>query len=238
MSSLSHGSKGVAPLDGNSRAAEARRFTRGRLTLVLVPLAVIALLVTYAVTNRPSASTTVITTATTIRAQPSGQVLLNATFDDGQLDPAVWNTCHWWADKGCTIASNDELEWYVPEQVSVSEGALQLTADRAPVRGSDGRSYDFRSGMVTTGPPPMTEDAPAKLAFAYGSVEARLRVPAGPRPLARAVAAAGKSRVAPRDRPPRGHRSGAEQGAHAPASEGIGQVTQQGIHGTGTEPGR
>jgi beta-glucanase (GH16 family) len=33
--------------------------------------------------------------------------------------------------------------------------------------------------MVTTGPPPMTDDAPAKLAFTYGSVEARLRVPAG-----------------------------------------------------------
>jgi hypothetical protein len=58
---------------------------------VLVPLVVIALLVTYAVTNRPSASTTVITTTTTTRAQSSGQVLLNATFDGAQLDPAVWN---------------------------------------------------------------------------------------------------------------------------------------------------
>jgi beta-glucanase (GH16 family) len=33
--------------------------------------------------------------------------------------------------------------------------------------------------MVTTGPPPMREDAPAKLAFTYGGVEARLRVPEG-----------------------------------------------------------
>ena len=45
--------QGVAPLDDNCRATEARRFTRGRRTLVLVPL--------------------------------------NATFDDAQLDPAVWN---------------------------------------------------------------------------------------------------------------------------------------------------
>jgi beta-glucanase (GH16 family) len=146
---------------------------------VLVLLAVVALLVTCSVTSRPSAETSTPTTATTPTAQPSSHVLLNATFDDGRLDPAIWNTCHWWADKGCTIASNDELEWYVPEQVSVADGALRLTADRASVRGSDGRSYEFRSGMVTTGPPPMTEDAPAKLAFTYGSVEARLRVPTG-----------------------------------------------------------
>jgi beta-glucanase (GH16 family) len=109
----------------------------------------------------------------------SHKVLLNATFDDGQLDRSIWNTCHWWADRGCTIATNDELEWYVPGQVSVADGALRLTAERNPVQGSDGRTYEFRSGMVTTGPPPMQEDAPAKLAFTYGSVEARLRVPAG-----------------------------------------------------------
>src|SRR3712207_1131709 len=78
---------------------------------------------------------------------PPGNVLLNATFDDGELDSAVWNTCHWWADRGCTIATNNELEWYVPEQVSVSDGALRLTADREPIQGSDGKPYDFRSGM-------------------------------------------------------------------------------------------
>jgi beta-glucanase (GH16 family) len=110
---------------------------------------------------------------------PPGNVLLNATFDDGKLDRTIWNTCHWWADRGCTIATNNELEWYVPGQVAVADGALRLTADWEPIRGSDGRLYEFRSGMVTTGPPPMQEDEPAKLAFTYGSVEARLRIPAG-----------------------------------------------------------
>ena len=42
--------------------------------------------------------------------------------------PAVWNTCHWWGDEGCTISSNDELEWYRPEQVSVV--GRRTTADR------------------------------------------------------------------------------------------------------------
>jgi beta-glucanase (GH16 family) len=163
-----------------SRATETRRPTGRRVAVAAVLLAVVALLVAYVVTTRPSSSTTTTTTTTTSKkAQPSRQVLLDATFDGGRLDAATWNTCHWWADRGCTIATNDELEWYLPGQVSVADGALRLTADRAPVMGSDGKSYEFRSGMVTTGPPPMTEDAPAKLAFTYGSVEARVRIPAG-----------------------------------------------------------
>lgn len=154
------------PDRGRPRPTTVQRVT----TLALVLLAVGTLLVAYTVTAGRAAGTGV-----TAR---SSQVLLDATFDDGRLDPAVFNTCHWWADSGCTIATNDELEWYVPEQVRVADGALRLTAERAPVRGSDGNTYEFRSGMVTTGPPAQ-EDAPAKLAFTYGSVEARLRVPAG-----------------------------------------------------------
>ena len=143
--------------------------SRGLLPLVLLVVTILlggCTPITDGATN-PQAST------------PPGNVVLNATFDDGKLDRAVWNTCHWWADRGCTIATNNELEWYVPGQVSIADGALRLTADRNPIRGSDGKSYEFRSGMVTTGPPPMQEDEPAKLAFTYGSVEARLRVPAG-----------------------------------------------------------
>ena len=107
----------------------------------------------------------------------SGQrVLLDESFDSGPLDTNVWNTCHWWDDDGCTIASNDELEWYRPEQVTVADGALRLTATPDPYRAPDGRTYDYRSGMVTTGPTP---DGPAKLAFTYGTVEARVRIPEG-----------------------------------------------------------
>jgi beta-glucanase (GH16 family) len=144
---------------------------RRLLTLALVLLAVAVLLFTYVAVAQRGNATTPVTAA-------PREVLLDATFDDGRLDPTVFNTCHWWAEDGCTIASNDELEWYVPEQVTVADGALQLTADQRPVRGSDGKPYDFRSGMVTTGPPTW-EGTPAKLAFTYGSVEARLRVPAG-----------------------------------------------------------
>ena len=106
-----------------------------------------------------------------------GKMLLDEDFDGHSLDRTRWNTCHWWGKKGCTIASNDELEWYLPEQVKVADGALHLTAEKRTVYGSDGHKYAYASAMVTTGPP--THDAPAKLAFTYGSIEVRFKVPEG-----------------------------------------------------------
>lgn len=98
-------------------------------------------------------------------------------FGGDSLDTRVWNTCHWWDDDGCTIDSNDELEWYLPEQVTVGDGRLRLTATEQRVEGSDGRTYPYRSGMVTTGPPEY--DGAARFTFTYGRVEARVRAPAG-----------------------------------------------------------
>jgi beta-glucanase (GH16 family) len=113
------------------------------------------------------------------RPSPVGgpRVILDESFDDATLDRATWNTCHWWDDEGCTIGSNEELQWYRSEQVQIRGGALRLTAVPDPIEASDGKAYDFRSGMVTTGPE--RHDGTAKLAFTYGTVEARLRVPAG-----------------------------------------------------------
>jgi beta-glucanase (GH16 family) len=111
------------------------------------------------------------------RAGSTTRTVLDESFDSGSLDSSVWNTCHWWADQGCTIASNDELEWYLPKQAKVADGALQLTAEERPVTGSDGKDYPYRSGMVTTGPP--ADGEPAKMAFTYGTVQVRFRAPEG-----------------------------------------------------------
>lgn len=107
-----------------------------------------------------------------------GEVLFEDAFDGPGLDTAAWNTCHWWDDAGCTIETNDELEWYLPSQVQVRDGVLALTAERADTRGSDGELYPYRSGMVTTGPPTY-RDSDSRFAFTYGTVEARVRVPEG-----------------------------------------------------------
>lgn len=104
-------------------------------------------------------------------------VLFEERFDGPELDRAMWNTCHWWDDGGCTIDSNDELEWYLPSQVAVRDGALHLTAERVETTSPDGDVFPFRSGMVSTGPPRYEE--PPRFAFTYGTVDVRLRAPAG-----------------------------------------------------------
>lgn len=156
------------------------------MSVLVVALAVGVLLVSYSLTSRPPTSAPAPTTPASsspasrppASPTPTGpRVILEENFDSGRLDSSVWNTCHWWDDEGCAIASNEPLAWYRPEQVRVSDGVLQLIAEPGKITGSDGETYDFRSGMVTTGPP--SDDEPAKVAFTYGSVEARLRIPAG-----------------------------------------------------------
>lgn len=98
-------------------------------------------------------------------------------FSGGELDEQRWATCYWWDDGGCTIASNEELEWYLPGNVAVSDGVLTLSARPEAVEGPGGRQFDFSSGMVSTGP--RSDDDPAGFAFTYGYVEMSARLPAG-----------------------------------------------------------
>lgn len=107
--------------------------------------------------------------------------LIFAEEFDGDLDPEIWRTCHWWADEwdGCTITSNDELQWYLPDGASVDDGALRLTATERPVESPEGGTFPYRSGMVSTGPDGYEDEREATFAFTYGVVEARIRVPAG-----------------------------------------------------------
>ena len=127
--------------------------------------------------TQESSERTATATPTASPKPPTRQVLLDEDFSGNTLDETRWNTCHWWNDDGCTIASNNELEWYRPEGVQVADGALQLVAERGDQQASDGKTYPFRAGMVTTGP--TQQDGDAKIAFTYATVEARLRVPAG-----------------------------------------------------------
>jgi beta-glucanase (GH16 family) len=93
--------------------------------------------------------------------------LFRDDFDGSSLDAAAWNTCYYGtpAGEGCTNEGNHELEWYVPEQVIVSDGWLHLRAEPRSVNG-----FDYVSGMVSSH---------QKTAFQYGYVEMRARIPAG-----------------------------------------------------------
>jgi beta-glucanase (GH16 family) len=105
-------------------------------------------------------------------------LLLDEDFAGDRVDPAVWNTCHWWAvDGGCTIESNDELEWYQAGNVAVADGVLRLEAREQAVVTPDGGRYPYTSGMISSGPAPGDGDRPVRFAFTYGYVEALLRLP-------------------------------------------------------------
>ena len=164
-------------MDGPAAAPPSQPGRRRRLRLTLavglVVLAVVASLVVFDMWRSGFAA--ILPHEGSFRAPKT--VVLDESFDGATLDTSVWNTCHWWGDDGCTISSNDELEWYRPEQVSVSDGALRLTADRIPNRGSDGEDYEYASGMVTTGPA-NSDDDEGKVSWTYGTVEVHLRVPA------------------------------------------------------------
>ncbi len=93
-------------------------------------------------------------------------------------DGNKWVTCYWWDDEGCTIASNNELEWYQPDNVFVRDGKLVLRAQEEAVTAPDGRRFDYTSGMVSTGTD--THDGEDHgFTFKHAYVEMRARVPAG-----------------------------------------------------------
>lgn len=96
------------------------------------------------------------------------KMLLGEQFAGTALGP-TWGTCHWWAPDGCTILTNDELEWYQPGQVSVRDGHLRLTARPGSVD-AHGRHFPYVSGMVSS---------ESRVSFTYGVVEARFRIPPG-----------------------------------------------------------
>lgn len=98
-------------------------------------------------------------------------------FEGTALNAANWHTCFWWSTISCSIESNNELELYTANNVSVANGALQLQARREQAVGWNGKSYDYTSGMISSGG--RKYETPPGFTFKYGYVEARVKVPAG-----------------------------------------------------------
>jgi beta-glucanase (GH16 family) len=84
-------------------------------------------------------------------------LVFNASFHGSKLNTSIWDTCYPYdAQSGCNNFGNKEVEWYIPSQVRVSGGVLNLTAKRERTPGltkAGGRHiYSCRSGMVTSSP--------------------------------------------------------------------------------------
>lgn len=104
-------------------------------------------------------------------------------FSGTKLDATKWTTCYDWrlpTDSGCTNSGNFEQEWYMPQQVSVKNGAVMLTADKNPVtvstRGGT-QTFPYRSGMISTGRP--NANGNVLWSATYGFYEARMKFDGG-----------------------------------------------------------
>lgn len=157
------------------------RGTRGPLRRAALTLAS-ALLVTATATacaepaGGPAAAEAVTTSSTGPPATGPWRLVLDDGFDGTELDGRTWTTCYDWNDDGCTNSGNDELQWYLPEQVAVRDGELVLTAERRETRGSDDKNYPWTSGMISTGRDHW--DGDPRRTFTYGYFEAAIRIPA------------------------------------------------------------
>lgn len=104
-------------------------------------------------------------TASTKKATSDWKSIFDDEFNGNSLDTAKWMPCY--HSGNCT--NRGELEWYFPENVSVSKGVLTLTAEKNTVTAPDGNTYHYTSGMISSN----------NFSFTYGYIETRAKIAAG-----------------------------------------------------------
>ena len=104
------------------------------------------------------------------------RLVFSDDFNGTELNSDNWVTCYDWNDDGCTNAGHKELEWYLPGQVSVSDGALDLSAQKTPTYGTDGKLHSWTSGMVSTGRESWYGST--QFTITYGYIAAAIQIPA------------------------------------------------------------
>lgn len=100
-------------------------------------------------------------------------------FVESELNLNRWTTCYWWDDNGCTNLANNEQQWYTPNNISIEDGNLVLTARRESVTGWQGRRFPYTSGLVTTGRYYGENPRSVRFAAKEGVFEMRAKVPGG-----------------------------------------------------------
>jgi beta-glucanase (GH16 family) len=136
-------------------------------------------------TSESASASTPVSTPASAAAAPSAStppiagpwhLAFEDDFTGSSLDTNRWVTCYDWNQGGCTNAGNHEIEWYLPSQVGVANGAMTLTAQRRPTTGLGGQVYPWTSGMLSTGRSFWT--AKPHFTFTYGYIEASIKMPA------------------------------------------------------------
>ena len=143
------------------------------------PLLIAALLGTMPLLDATFSGTASAQTVAPVEQASDWRLVFEDNFDGDALDQGKWVRCYWWDQNGCTNLGNSELQWYLPENVSVGDGALRLTARPEVVVVGGSATYEYSSGMVTTGHAKHDDPDPSRFEFQYGYAEIRARLPEG-----------------------------------------------------------
>lgn len=116
--------------------------------------------------------------ASSLLTVPAGwKLTFDPSFSGTQLS-STWSTCYDWVSNpsvGCTNNPTIEKEWYVPAQVNVSGGTVNLVAKQETTQGRDTngapKTYTCRSGMISSKP---------GFNFTYGLIQVSAKLPYGP----------------------------------------------------------
>lgn len=106
-------------------------------------------------------------------------LIFDDEFNGTSLNTKKWTTCYPDFKVGTDECDHDsgELELYQPDEVMVHNGVLTLRAEQKTVNAANGQTYQYTSGMISSGP---TQDGGTPhFSFQYGYVEMRAKVPAG-----------------------------------------------------------
>jgi beta-glucanase (GH16 family) len=120
----------------------------------------------------PKISTTAVGTSTA-SPSPASPGLWTSTFADEfsgtTLDPSKWATKSFAESDGQQgNAGNKQLEWNQPQNCSVANGTLTITAKPDNITSPSGHHYDWSSCLVTSTP---------SYSFQYGFMEERAQLP-------------------------------------------------------------
>jgi beta-glucanase (GH16 family) len=97
----------------------------------------------------------------------------NLSFNDNfdTLNPSTWTDEYWWGGNAGTQATFD------PNNVSVSNGTLSLTATHQSETSNTGVANPYTSGLISTGG--IAGIQPLGFSFTYGYIEVRTRIAPG-----------------------------------------------------------